>query len=323
MINQEDIQNIKNVLLSSDDVLIICHLRPDGDTLGSGFALMNALKHFGINTAVACEHPITPKYQYLCNGEDVQKIPFEPKLVVTVDVATTDLLGDMFSKYKEKIDIVIDHHPSNKNFGKINLITPECAATGEIMYELICAMGLQDDKVIACALYTAISTDTGCFKFSNTTANTHRITANLIDTGFDFSDINKRLFRTKSQAQFTIETASQNNMKFYFDGKLAIMSITMEMMQTAEATEDDVDGISTLPREVDGVEMGITMREVEPNVYKVSVRNNGLVDCSKFCSIFDGGGHKAAAGCTIKGDLYTVMGELIVEAGKFLEDISY
>lgn len=292
-----------SALKEADNIVVISHLRPDGDTLGSAFALVTALKSIGKTACVLCHSPITPKYQLLTNGKEHLEAEFKPEFVVSVDVADTQLFGKTLHSYIGKVDLVFDHHPTNSGFGKMNVIDPTSSSTGEIILHLIEEMQIEITPTIADFIYIAISTDTGCFRYSNTNANTFRAAAKLAELGADIANINRRFFEIRTRSQIEIERMAMERLRFYRDGSIAVIVVSLDMIKTTEATEDDVEGLSTFPRRILGVEVGITLREISSNEFKISARSNGLVDVAEVCKTFGGGGHKKAAGCTIKGNI--------------------
>ncbi len=298
-------------LLEANNILIITHLRPDGDTLGSAYALYYALKDIGKNVCVACHTKITPKYQIITNGQSDLKPLFAPNFIVAVDIADVKLFGVSLKKYAEKIDISIDHHPTNEGYAKLNVIEPNSSSTGEVVLKIIEKMGVNVSKQIADCIYISISTDTGCFRYANTTADSFRTAAKLFDLGADVNYFNRRFFEIRTRCQIEIERLALQNLNFYRNGTVAIIVVTLDMINKTGATEDDVEGLSAFPRIIEGVEVGMTIREIKQNEFKVSSRSNGLIDVAEICSKYGGGGHKRAAGCTIKGDIKDIEKSLV------------
>ncbi len=298
-----EVTKITKLLCSFDTLTLITHTRPDGDTLGCAYALFNALKKLGKNVKVVCESEISPRYRFLTGG--IADISHECEgAIVCVDIATPKLAGEKYIEYAKNADIVIDHHPSNENYGKNNLVIGDAAACGEIVYDIICQMGVMDKQIANC-LYTAISTDTGCFVYPSTSANTHRIASKLIEAGADTAALNKLLFRTKTRAAIEIEKRATQSLEYYFDNTIAIMLIKNDWIRELGATEDDLEGVSSIPTKIEGVEASATFRQIENNRYKLSVRSVDKIDVCKVCKQFGGGGHKNASGCTIEGDYNT------------------
>lgn len=291
-------QEAAQLLLAHDNIVILCHNFPDGDTLGSGFALCRALRSRGKRARVDCSDLIPAKYSYMI--EDMESQEFEPDFIVCVDVADARLLGKIGEQYGNKIDFCIDHHMSNTKFSK-KLLLEERAATAEIIYEVILAMGVAITPKIAECIYTGITTDTGCFRYSNTTASTHMIAAALMETGINASNINRLMFEIKSRARFELERAALDSVEYYFGGKCAVIYITRAMIDQSGAAEGDLEGIAPLTRQIEGVQIGVTLREKLDGTYKASFRTDEEYDASKMCAELGGGGHARAAGCSPKG----------------------
>lgn len=288
------------LLLNADDILILTHRRPDGDTTGSAGALCRALRQAGKEAYIYKNPEITPRYAPLI----VPMAPpeaFEPRFVVTTDIADLTLFPDNAAQFTKKVDLVIDHHRSSSEYGKVSLVLPEFAACGEIVWEVICEMGIPLTKDIAQALYIAVSTDTGCFRYSNTTAHSHLAAAACLDTGIDGGELNRALFETKSRARFEIERFVFENMEFFDENRIALVTITADAREKTGATMDDLDSIAALPRQIEGVEIGVTLTENRDGTVKASVRTTKEVDASKICALEGGGGHLRAAGATICG----------------------
>ena len=279
-------------------ILILTHRNPDGDTLGSAFALMHAAKKLGIAAKVFCCDVIPKKYSYMYTSEDFGEL--SDAYIITVDVADSKLLGTgEIEKYKDRVSLCIDHHISNREYAE-NLLLRDCAAACEIIYDVILALGVEIDCKIADCLYTGISTDTGCFLFSNVSDRTHIIAADLIRNGANISDINRIMFETKSIGYFMLESAALQTVETILDGKCAVMTITKEMMAKTGTCESDCDGIAGIPRKIEGVLVSATLRERDDNTFKVSLRSHAPVDSAKICSSLGGGGHARAAGCEIR-----------------------
>ncbi|MBQ4128210.1 MAG: bifunctional oligoribonuclease/PAP phosphatase NrnA [Ruminococcus sp.] len=304
------------LLNENDNFHILTHRYPDGDTLGSAFALCYALRTLGKNANVKVCGKIPSKFSYLT--ENYCEQDFVCDFVVSVDVAALSLLGELEEEYKERINLCIDHHGSNSMVADNICVDASCAAAAEIIYVLLKAMKVEITRDIANCIYTGISTDTGCFCYTNTTAQTHHIAAEIIDLGCDFALINRINFETKTRAKLKMERMVYDTMEFYCGGKCAIIYTTLAMQKALGAGDDEMEGLASIPRQIEGVKMGITMREKEDGTFKVSVRTNDGVNASDFCAHFGGGGHVAASGCSIKGDLATVKYLLIKEAEKLL-----
>lgn len=283
-------------LLDMNRVVILCHRSPDGDTLGSGYALCRALQSLGRQARVACSDPVPAKLTYLAAGVPEEDFPEEH--VVSVDIADENLFGSGLEPFKGRVELAIDHHASHRCFAKELCLDGDSASACEVVYEILLAMGIPMTPEIASCLYTGTATDTGCFKYTNVTSHTHRVAAALIEAGCDFKTINKVMFDTKSMAVIGLERAALNGLSLYRNGAIAVITVTREMMAQGGLSEGDLDGIAALPRKIEGVEAGITIKERSENEYKVSLRTSELLDASDICARFGGGGHARAAGCS-------------------------
>lgn len=289
-----------NELKNADKILILTHINPDGDTLGSGFALLRALRKMGKRAKLINGDKINRKYNYLF--EDLKEDEFEEEFIVSVDVAERKLLGDTLSeKYGDRVDLSIDHHESSRLFAKKTYCEPDSASCCEIVYLIIKALGVETDSDIASCIYTGCSTDTGCFKYSNVTVRTHLIAAELIAAGADHSRINVRMFDTKSMNGIMLERMCLSSLEFFAGGKVAVISVTQQMFSESGTDKSALDAIKPITRQIEGVKAGVTLREEDDGVISVSVRTDEDVDASDICAHFGGGGHIRAAGCEIHG----------------------
>ena len=311
------LESVAKTLLSKDKILILTHRSPDGDTIGSGYALAMALRKLGKNVKVDCTDPFPEKYSYFT--DKLEKLEFDEEFVVSVDIADTKLLGEKLSDYADKIDLCIDHHGSNTKYAKEYYVEASAAAAAQVIAKLIRLMNVEFDKDIANAIYTGITTDTGCFRYTNVTAETHRIAADMIDCGAESGMINRLMFETKSRSRLELERRVMDSIQFYLDGRCAIASATIDMMKESGAVDNDMEGVSSLPRQIEGVMAGITLREKNNGKFKVSVRTTDELDASAICANFGGGGHKAAAGCMITGTLNEAIEQIIEVVRQALE----
>ena len=302
------LQKVCEILQSRDNFVIFTHQKPDGDTVGSAFALMYALRDFGKRATVFDSGDIPKKYDYFTKDFNFE-MPQNPTLVA-VDIAAADMLTSAAEGYKDEFYLSIDHHAHGTPFAKYNYINAEAAANCENIYEIINALNIEITTPIANALYTGIATDTGCFMYSNTTPLTHLVAAELIGCKIDFAEINRKMFECKSPARINLEKAAWQTLEITHNGLIATVTATREMFDKAGAVEDDFEGLTSISRSVDGVKIGVTIRETQKGVYKCSLRSYPPVDCTVIAAHFGGGGHIRAAGCTIKGDLEGVKEQL-------------
>lgn len=305
-------------LKKHNSYIILTHAAPDGDTLGSAYALYYALNEIGKTACVLCSEIIPKKYDYFARKTDHIKI--EDATIVAVDVADEKLLGAFEEEFSGKIDLCIDHHISNTKYAKSLYLDANAAATAESIFELINAMNVNINDVTAKALYTGIVTDTGCFKYSNVTDKTHKIAASLYEYNIDAPEINRLMFDTKSKSLLEIEKRVLETAEFHFNDRCMLLTVTAAMQAETGCGGTELEGIAVISRSVEGVKVGITLKQTDDEQFKVSVRTFEPVDASAICKALGGGGHKAAAGASVKGTLDEVKQKVLTVAMKALEE---
>ena len=287
-------------LRAHDNYLILTHKRPDGDTIGCAAGLCRALRGLGKTACILPNEDVIPLLGGYLDGLTAPD-GFTPDTVVSTDVATENLLPDSAALYKGRIDLAIDHHPSQEFFARETCLEADKAACGEIIWKICTELGVMDGE-IAAPLYVAVSTDCGCFVYANTTSHTHRVAAALMEQGIPVKELNKRHFRTKSLARMKLESLILQNMHLYHDGTVAVAPISLELIAQAGATLEDTDDIAAFLGQLKGVLHTATIREHEGGECRVSVRTKAdELNATKVCARLGGGGHKAASGCTVKG----------------------
>lgn len=297
-------------LRANDDYLILMHSNPDGDTLGSGFGLCGALQSIGKRARVLCADPIPHRFDYLYKA--IQPQNFEPQNIVAVDVADPKLLTDN-EQLGYKAQLCIDHHATNREYAARTLVEPDYAANCELIYQLINKLGVAIDKNVANCLYTGVATDTGCFKFSNTTVQTHLIAAELIGLGAEIAHINYVMFDMKSTMRLELERAALAGLRYYCGGRIAVISVSLELINSiSNLDSEDIGALASIPRQIEGVDIGICIKEKKPGLYKASLRSSKAVDVSLIAAVFGGGGHARAAGCSFEGMTCGQAEELLV-----------
>nr|WP_316624376.1 DHH family phosphoesterase [uncultured Ruminococcus sp.] len=312
---QITLKEVASLLKEHDKFKILTHSYPDGDTLGCAYALAFAMRKLGKKANVAVDGRLPSKFDYLVKHYVEQD--FVPEYIVSVDVAARNLLGDSVMEGVDHIDLCIDHHATNTLEADNVYVDPHAAAAAESIWRVIELLELEPDEDIANAIYTGISTDTGCFCYSNTTARTHMIAAKVMPF-CDWHRINYIHFVLKTRAKLKIERMILDTMGYFHDGAVAVIYTTLDMCERLGTGDDEMEGLASIPGQIEGVKMGITMREKEGGVFKISVRTNDGIDAAKFCARFGGGGHPGAAGCSIEGDLETVRAKLVEAAEDFL-----
>ena len=315
-------------ILGYDNVLILTHSHPDADTAGTGIALYNVLCALGKNVAVACTDELPEHSKFLYDFADGKNVffgtPFEdsfvPDYVVSVDVASNMLIGNSLQEYAKKISLALDHHEINTLSCEILFDEEFSSSAGETMYFTILEMeGIAGKKLInkntACALYAAVASDSGNFKFSSTSGRTMRCAGDLIELGAENAEISRKLFDIKSIGTFRAEALCTQNVCFFAGGKIAFSFVPKKSLAENDVDETELDTCVQLLRMIQGVEVAVFAKEKTGDdgveKYRLSMRSNEYADVSKICAVFDGGGHKRAAGCTVFGTLAEVVSKTV------------
>lgn len=289
-------------LREHDNYLILTHRRPDGDTIGSAAVLCRGLRQLGKTAHVLRNMEVTEKYLHLHQGL-TKDCPDGNDTVISVDVAAVSLFPESWSHLVERIALRIDHHGSGAAFAPLELVEPGTGACGEIIYELLTQLGVHLDRPMAEALYTAVATDTGGFRYANTTGHSFRTAAACVEAGGDIHGINQAIFETNSFAKLRLHGWLTENIRFYQEGKIALCALPKAVEQQLGLTEDDLENVSGFPRSIEGVKIAATLRQTADGLVKVSVRALPGFDAAAVCAKFGGGGHKGAAGATLKAEL--------------------
>ena len=293
-------QQAADCLRQADNILLLAHQYPDGDTLGSCYALCMALRQMGKRVRVLCGDPIPNRYDYMC--ADVDMPDFEPSFICTVDVADAKLLGPALQEqYGHRVDLCIDHHSTNVGYARLSCVCAHYAAAAMAVRNILRLLGVEMTLPMATCIYTAIATDTGCFKYANTDAAAHRMAAECMEMGIPTEMINRVNFDMKSRARIDLERMALDGMEFHHNGRVAIMTISNAMIQQSGAKENDMEGLPPIPRQIEGVWVGVTLRQKADGNFKISVRTGVHADAAAICVLLGGGGHNRAAGCTIEG----------------------
>ena len=285
-------------LQERDNFCILTHRRPDGDTLGSAGALCRGLRLAGKQAWILNNPEAAPKYAPLIRDLTVEAVAADAVLV-SVDVAAPSMLPEESKAYADSISLRIDHHATATSFAANELVDASRASCAEIIYDVLCHMGVTMDAATAEAVYTGAATDTGCFRFSNTSANTHRVAAACIDHGAQVYPINKAHFDTVSLAKLRLQGWMAENSRFSAGGKVAVCALPGRVERQLGVTEDDMESISGFPQSIEGVVLSAVLRELDDGRVKISMRAVPGYDVAKLCREFGGGGHVSAAGATV------------------------
>ena len=284
----------------NDNFCILTHRRPDGDTLGSAATLCRGLRQLGKTSYVLHNPEATEKYSPVVAGLTTEEVA-ENATIVCVDTASAGMLPAAFAHLADKIALRIDHHASATSFTEMELVDGGSAACGELIYEILMELGVKLDIPLADALYTAISTDTGCFRFANTTAHTFQVAAACAAASPNLYSLNNLFFATVSLQRLQMQSYMIENAIFLQDRQVCICPIPLEVEHKIGVTEDDMDNISGYPRTIAGVKIAATLRiEKDTGKVKLSLRAAPGYDAGKICATFGGGGHAGAAGASMQ-----------------------
>jgi len=315
------IKKIGEIIEKYNSFLVVSHINPDGDAIGSSLALYRALKE--LNKEVYIENPTTPIPYIYSFLEDFNKI--EPvsnskdvEVVFIVDVAEVKRSGLSSEYLKSKKVINIDHHKTNTQFGDINLVMPEAAAVGCIIWDIFKENGINISKDTATYLYVSLLTDTGSFRYASTTPKTFEIASKLLEKGVEPWKVAYNIYETNSLNELKLLGLTLQTLEVYHNGQLAIEYITSDMFEKTNTTAENSEGFVNYARSVQGAEVGVLLREDAKNLFKVSIRSKDKVDVSQAAVEFGGGGHKNAAGGEIKGSLQEAK-DKIIKVFSFLE----
>ncbi len=282
-------------LLAHDNYCILTHSGPDGDTLGSAAGLCRALRAAGKSAFVLENQEIGDRLAYLCDGIMSTDVA-ENTIIVSVDVASPRMLTENAQPLLERIRLRIDHHGSGTSFAPLELVDATAASCAEIIYDLIVGLGVALTPEMALAIYTGTATDTGCFCYANTTANSHLVAARCMEAGAEVAQLNQLLFDTVSLNRLKLQSWVTANTKFYQDGAVAVCALPVTLADTLGVPEEEIGGVSGFVRSIEGVKMAATLRESSEGKVFVSMRAVPGYDCAAVCEQFGGGGHKGAAG---------------------------
>lgn len=311
-------------LRQAHPTLILFHVRPDADAIGSSFALKLILEAMGSPCLCVCENEIPSRLAFLtekhqrsaCFGKVNENFEFER--VLTVDTASPGQLGSLFSAFDGKIDLMIDHHDNGTPYAD-SYVRTDCAASGEIIFEI--AERLAETGALSeiprdayDLIYAALSSDTGCFKYSTVSPRTHRCAAKLIEAGVDAGEINHRLFDCKSEKMLAAEAAGFQNIKFYGNRKIAAVLFPYSLKRELELDDEHLETLVDVARAVDGVRIAMSVRQSTPQrSFRISMRSSCSFDVSTIARKFGGGGHARAAACTIEADSIEFATKLVAD----------
>lgn len=301
------VNNLKDLLNRAESIALISHKDPDGDCLGSLLGFGRILETNGKSVKMYLEGEIPFNFRFL---PGISKICNKPDsdihdLVIVLDCSDIARIGSMVEVFNHsKKSVCIDHHISNGGFCDIDIIESEYSSTGELVYEISKYLGYQIEKDSATNIYAAILTDTGKFIYSNTSAQTMRNTAELMDKDIAFSKIAECIYGNEYREVYLVKAKIMSEVEFYLDGKVSLAPITKAVLEEYGVSLKDVDGIVESIRDIEGVMASCVLKEISPKNTKVSLRSKGGVDVSAISILFNGGGHERAAGFNLDADVF-------------------
>lgn len=316
------LDNIIEEIKKAENILILTHMNPDGDAIGSSLAMYAALKKIGKEADVVIPE-YSRIYNFLPNIEKLQKEAPKEKydLAISLDCGDIKRLNGFSESYENaECKISIDHHGVNTMFADYNFVNPTAPACAQILIMVIEALGVEIDKEIGTCLLTGIITDTGGFKYPATSAETFEFTAELLNLGINVSEIYKRVLQTMSKPSFMLRKKAINRLELLENEKIAFTYITKSDLEEAGAEEGDHEGIVEIGRDIEGVEISIFLKEETENNFKISLRSNSYVNVADICLMFNGGGHIRAAGGSVSGTVEQAKEKLILECKKHLKE---
>lgn len=322
------LEEIAEYLLSdARPALILAHARPDGDTLGCAAALALTLRRMGREARAVCADAakITPRLSFISDGvvTTLEELPeaFAPELFIALDTAEQALFGDYADRFA--FDVKVDHHPSGSLYAKLNYINGKAASCGELVFRLISLMAEKcpeatPDKRTADALYAAIASDTGSFRYRGVGRSTHEAAGELIELGADHTGISERLFARRGRKELDALRVALDSLRFFMDGRVAAIVVTNEMKEKYSLADENMGELNSFSRDIDGVDIGITLKQQpdDPTRYKLSLRSSEAADVSVVCARFGGGGHLRAAGAMLEADSPDAALEAVLAAIK-------
>lgn len=310
---QDCVLEVVKALNRYDSFILLEHQKPDGDCVGSGLALVQALRALGKQALLVSDDPHPALYDFLPGRQFHSRAGFlkvedySPQVAIFLDCTDPERAGKGLEFAQGKLWVNIDHHVSNSRFGAINLVNSEAAATGELIYDVLNALEAPIDKDIAVCLYVAIITDTGGFRYQNTAKRTHLLAADLLDRGVNGPEVFERVFDTRTVSSVVLLARALRTLQLYHEGKVASVCLTQEMIRLSGASSDETEGIIGYPRSISGVEVSLFFKEAdEAGSIHVSFRSRSAVDVAAVAKSLGGGGHPRAAGALIKGTMEEV-----------------
>jgi phosphoesterase RecJ-like protein len=324
LIYEDQLQAARSFIRDYDDFLVVSHVSPDGDAISSTTAVGWMLERLNKRYIMVNEDRISDKFGYLWNSGQISRYAADMETpafqnVISVDCADFSRIGKVSEWFGEGVSLLnIDHHPTNDDYGTLQLIKPDAAATVEILYDLAKVLDLEWNADLATCIYSGLLTDTGGFRYSSTSPKVMKIASEMLGYGVKGSDLADLLLEKITYSHIRLLQTALASLSFSTDRRIAWVSATAEEIAQAEASNDDLEGLVNYPRNIEGVEVGILFKQPEPGRIKASLRSAGTVNVAEIACLFGGGGHVRASGCTLEGTLEDAIGRVVAEVGKAL-----
>ena len=316
------VEQLKSVLLQGKTALVVSHVRPDGDTIGSALALREYLIRSGLKVTLVCDGQIPEKFSFIPETalykrvEDISEIYDE---CIFVDCASDGQMGESYKfLYKHSLTVNIDHHVSNKGYARHNYIESRGSCC-EVLYGLLSEFGYEFDKKTADFLLLGIVTDTGNFAHNNTTSQTLKIAGELMDKGADLYNINLKMFKNQSKNRSDLYLKVLGGIKFYHDDRVALIRVHKSDLEELGLEQSATEGFIDYPLTISNVEISVSIMEVKDKCFKISFRSKGKADVNQVAATFGGGGHVCASGAMLHGFEEDVVEKLVRTCGLYLE----
>lgn len=321
---EQQLQAAFDFMRQHDDFLVVSHVSPDGDAASSTFAVGLMLDYLGKRYTLINEGSIPAKFDYMPGFNSIVNYSNDPisrnfQHVISIDCADYERIGQVSQLFTDDVQLVnIDHHPTNDGFGCINLIRCDAASTTEILFDLVMIGQVPLTLELAECIYTGLLTDTGGFRYSNTSSKVMDIVAQLLKVGVVGHLLAELLLEKLSLSHIDLLKKSLLSLSFAYEKQISWMSVTLEDIQDSKASNEDLEGLVNYPRNIEGVEVGLLFKQASDQAVKVSFRSAGKVDVAVIAKSFGGGGHVRAAGCTIAGSIEQAVDQVVREVGKAL-----
>jgi phosphoesterase RecJ-like protein len=302
-------------LQNNNSFLIVSHINPDGDAIGSSLALAAGLTATGKKVTVFNNDSIPDIVRFLSGSSEIihelsDSDQFDAAIVV--DCGTPKQLGEKFNAFKGYKKLLnIDHHATNLNFADVVFLDPDASATGAMIYRILKSMQVEITREIALSIYTTIVVDTGSFHYGNSNPEAFRIAGEMVDIGVEPWVVAENLYESQPEGRIRLHSLALNTLSTHYKGKIGFIMVSNDMYKATGTTAEDTDGIVNYARSLKGVEVAMFIREISPDKYKASLRSKGRVDVTKIAERYDGGGHVNAAGCVLTGSLPEIKKNLL------------